>query len=192
MAAAQIVQWRGGCLAQWQRLATAWNNNLWPVLIAKLGANKFLLASSSKWYPPFSTKVSRSLARFTLPIDLNQIELYFEATISNSYSWQKNIFQWYIICLCLMSFAKKSSFSKTLSHFACRPTETLNQDLRPLSDSFQHHKFNGILRFNKWASIENHIFWDKPYYLDLHEISITWYLRLCFRNRAYLWTRIDK
>ena len=46
------------------------------------------------------------------------------------------------------------------------PTETQNQNLRPLLNSFWGHKSNGSLRIGKQASIEKHIFWGKHYYLN--------------------------
>ena len=45
---------------------------------------------------------------------------------------------------------------------------------------FLYHESNSGLRFSKQVSVENHIFRGKPYCLDLCEISITWYSRLCF------------
>ena len=105
----------------------------------------------------------------------------------------KNTFQRYITCLCMKSFAKKSHFSRQFVKLKVKlclilcasPTGTRNQDLRLLTDSFWHHESNGGLRFGKWASVENYIFRGKPYYLNLHEISITWYPELCFGNWAY-------
>ena len=105
----------------------------------------------------------------------------------------KNAFQWYIICLCLKIFAKKSHFSKQsikLTFKACLvlragPIGIQNQDLRTLPDSFRHQESNSSIRIGKWVSIENCIFRDKYYCLDLCEISITWYPELCFWNRAY-------
>ena len=40
-----------------------------PVLAANLGANQFLLASSSQWYTPFVKKVLGSLTRFSMQND---------------------------------------------------------------------------------------------------------------------------
>ena len=76
---------------------------------------------------------------------------------------------------------KKSCFSRQfvkLTIKACLilrvgPTETHNQDVRPLLDSFRHHESNSSLRIDKRAFIENHIFCGKRYCLVLREISIS-------------------
>ena len=75
---------------------------------------------------------------------------------------------------------KKSYFSRQtmkLTIKVClvllvRPIGTRNQDLRALTDSFQHNEFNGNLRSGKQAFVENHIFRGKLYYLNLHEILV--------------------
>ena len=101
----------------------------------------------------------------------------------------KNTFQWYILWLFLKSFPKSYVFWDNLNLIikvcivlCARPTESQNQDLRPLSDLFWRHKSNRGLRIGKRTSVENRIFWGKHYYLDLLEISTTWYPRLYFRN----------
>ena len=58
-------------------------------------------------------------------------------------------------------------------NLSARPTETRNQNLRPLPDLFQCHASNGSIRFDKQASVEKCIFRDKLDYLDLYEILIT-------------------
>ena len=66
--------------------------HLRPLSSSFMGLNKFILISSSKWYPSFLTKVPESSIHFflckteTLQVDLSQIETYFEAVILNSYS----------------------------------------------------------------------------------------------------------
>ena len=47
------------------RDSTMWLCRLRPILVVKLGANKFLLASSSQWYPLFPTKVPGSSSHFS-------------------------------------------------------------------------------------------------------------------------------
>ena len=61
------------------------------ILTVVLGPKQLILASSSRWYPLFPTKVSGSLAHIsmqseTMQVDMSQIEPYFEVMISNSYS----------------------------------------------------------------------------------------------------------
>ena len=64
----------------------------------------------------------------------------------------KNSFQLYIICLCVNLQLKYYLVLRV------GPTGTWNQDLRSLPDLFQHHKSNGYPKFDKRASVENHIF----------------------------------
>ena len=68
----------------------------------------------------------------------------------------KNNFQRYIIYLCLESFVKSHVFCDSVNcqfniYLILRagPTETRNQEPRPLSDLFQRHESNGSLRFGK-------------------------------------------
>ena len=71
------------------------NGSQWLFLMAILGAVVFSIASYSRWYPPFPTKVPESLACIfvqkwqTLQVDLNQTEPYFDVTIPNLYLWKK-------------------------------------------------------------------------------------------------------
>ena len=53
------------------------------------------------------------------------------------------------------------------------PTETQNQDLRPLLDLFRYNESNGGLRIGKRVSVENYIFQGKHYYLSLREFLIS-------------------
>ena len=68
--------------------------HIWPPHFWFKVINKFLLTSSSQWYPLFIMKVSWSSTYFsmqkqqTLLINLSQIEPYFEVTIFCSYSWR--------------------------------------------------------------------------------------------------------
>ena len=104
----------------------------------------------------------------------------------------KNIFLRYIICLFLVLFAKSRTFWDKLWNFLVKvcfvlraePTRTQNQNLRPLPDSFQCCESNGSLRIRKWDSVENCVFWDKHHCLVLHEISISWNLRLYFGHHT--------
>ena len=78
----------------------------------------------------------------------------------------KNAFQQYIICLYLKPFTKihifldKTVKNGSLSYLVLRagPTRTRNLKLRPLSDLFRCHEFNGGLRIGKKTFIENHVF----------------------------------
>ena len=54
-----------------------------------------------------------------------------------------------------------------------RPTGTWNQELRPLSNLFRCHEFNGSLRISKRDSVRNHVFQGKLFLLDLCETLIT-------------------
>ena len=54
-----------------------------------------------------STYFHAKMTKFTSGSEPNEA---FEVTISNSYSWQKNGFQQYTICLCLKLFAKVTFF----------------------------------------------------------------------------------
>ena len=73
-----------------------------------------------------------------------------------------------------------------------KPTETQNQDPRPPPNLFRCYKSNDSPIFRKQVSVKNHVFRGKPNYLDLHEISITYYPGLYFGNRAYPWTHVDE
>ena len=50
----------------------------------------------------------------------------------------------------------------------------------PFLNLFWLHESNGSLIFDKQVFVENHIFWGMFDCLDLCEISIIWYSRLCF------------
>ena len=69
---------------------------------------------------------------------------------------------------------------------------TRNQNPRPLSNSFWCHKSNSSLKISKQFFIRNHVSRGKLNHLDLHEFLITWYLGLCYGNRAYPWTRVNE
>ena len=53
------------------------------------------------------------------------------------------------------------------------PIRTQNQEPRLFPDLFRRHESNEGLRFDKQASVENHIFRGKSDCLDLCEFSIT-------------------
>ena len=105
----------------------------WLVLTTKLDANKFISTSSLKWYPPFLMIVLGSLTHIsvqkqqTLPVDLTQIESYFEVMISNLYLWWEmlsnvyNMSMFEVVCKRLY-FSRQSVKLKVkiLSHFTCR------------------------------------------------------------------------
>ena len=104
----------------------------------------------------------------------------------------KNDFQWYIVCLCLKSFAKSHVFKENYGKFQFNCTSFSVQGQPGLKieirdDSWTHrcHESNDGLRILKQASIINHIFRGKFFRLDLREILITFYPGLCFGNRAY-------
>ena len=76
--------------------------------------------------------------------------------------------------------------------FACKANRDSKSRSEATLNSFQCHKLNGGLRFGERASVRNYIFQGKPTCLDLYEMTITWYTRLCFGNRACPWTRVDE
>ena len=136
-------------MQQWQYVYGAWQNTiLRPVLTVKLGANSLISTFFSRWYPLFLTKVSISMAHISvqkknIASGSEPNRTLFRDNV-HEFRRAKNVFQRYIICLCLKSFAKKSHFSKQtvkLTVKVCHilragPTGTQNQDLRPLFDSF--------------------------------------------------------
>ena len=61
------------CVRRYPR-APLWNDGLLPVLTAKLGVILLILASFSRWYPPFSMKVSRSLAHIFIQLEILQVD----------------------------------------------------------------------------------------------------------------------
>ena len=156
--------------------------------------------------PHFLMKVIIWLARIsvqmkTLQVDLNQTKPYFEVTIPNSYAWWNMLSNGIQFVYVWCRLRKKSHFSRKIVKNASLnclilregSIETRNRNSRPLEDSFfSLEESNGGLRICKGASVENRIFWDKYYYIDLREISITGYLMLYFGNQAYHWTLVDE
>ena len=91
-------------------------------------------------------------------------------------------------------FSRKTveNVSLTMPLLRAGPTGTQNQNLRSLLNLFWCQEFNGGLKFGEQTSIENHVSRGKLNRLDLSKLSITWYLGLCFGNRAYPWIRVDE
>ena len=79
-------------------------------------------------------------------------------------------------------FATIKNISLNLSRFTCMTNRDSESGFETTPGLLLMSRIQW--RIDKWAFVKNRIFGGKFDCLDLHEISITWYLVLCFENRA--------
>ena len=99
-----------------------WSAVLWPVLMVNLGANLFISTASSRQYLSFSMKILISLARSSMQIKnfvsrFEPNETLFWSSDLELILVIKNVFQRYIISLCLVLFVKSHIFKTNCENF---------------------------------------------------------------------------